>query len=324
MAQRHTKALLLVALIIFIAIPATALVPPGRISVYSMPPGALACIDSRYCDTTGASFTVDGNSWHTVVVTERGYLEWTENVYVTSDQTSMVNAYLDLDRNATGIQVYLTPGGGTVCLDNSDCRANVGTPGSIGSTRFSGVSPGYHTVSVEAPADFEDTTELVQVSLGKITDVRIALNPFVTAPAPAATPASRPTGTVRVYVDRTGSTICIDDVDCFVNVGGTPGPGTGTVVFNEVRSDRKHNITVTAEGYKPVSTEITVTKDLITTVDVSLQPVTGQTPAPLPETTIPATTTLMPIPTRAGLACIPVIVALALCGAVLHFRKNNR
>ena len=323
MAQRPTKALLLVALIIFIAIPAAALVPPGRITVYSTPPGALACIDSRYCDTTGASFTVDGNSWHTVVVTERGYLEWTETVYVTSDQTSMVNAYLDLDRNATGIQVYLTPGGGTVCLDNSDCRAHVGTPGSTGSTRFSGVSPGYHTVSVEAPADFEDTTKLVQVSLGKITEVRIALNPFVTAPV-TPTPASRPTGTVRVYVDRTGSTICIDDVDCFVNVGGTPGPGTGTVVFNEVRSDRTHIISVAAEGYKPVSTEITVAQDLITTVDVSLQPVTGQTPAPLPETTVPETTTLMPIPTKAGLCCIPVIMALALCGAFLHCRKNNR
>ena len=60
--------------------------------------------------------------------------------------TSMANAYLDLDPAARGIRVNVTPGGGTVCLDNTQCRANVGTINSTGSTLLHGREPGlsYH------------------------------------------------------------------------------------------------------------------------------------------------------------------------------------
>jgi hypothetical protein len=319
----NAKTALLLVLLLLLAVPSLAAVPPGRITVDSTPTGALACIDNATCDTTSATFTAEGNAWHTVVVTEKGYLVWTENVYVTSDQTSMVSAYLDLNHNATAIQVTLRQGSGTVCLDNSDCRANVGTAGSNRSTLFTGVSPGYHTVSVEGAADYEDTTQLVQVTLGKTTEVSIDLFPFITPTTPAGS-INPSTGSIRVYVDRTGSTICVDNGDCFVNVGGTPGPGTGTAIFNEVTADETHIITVAADGFKPVSAKIVVGKDQIATADVSLQPIAGETtiptliPTPLP--TVPPT-----MPTnRAGLDALPVIGALALCGAVFLFRKQGQ
>jgi hypothetical protein len=186
---------------------------------------------------------------------------------------------------------------------------------------FTGVSSGYHTISVRSPAGYEDTTELVQVTLGEITDVSITLNPVVIAatPAPLVNPA---TGNIRVYVDRTGSTICIDTVDCFINVGGTPGPGTGTTVFNDVTANVVHAISVTADGYKSVSAKVAVAQDEISTVDIKLQPLGEETTVPtLIPTQLPTEPT--PLPTRAGLDALPLIGALALCGAAFIFRKER-
>jgi hypothetical protein len=324
MPYLNTKRALLIVLIVLLAVPAIAVVPPGRITVYSSPSGALACVDDEsYCDSTGATFTVEGNDWHTVMVTEKGYLEWTENVYVTSDQTSVVNAYLDLNPAVTGVQVYVTPGGGTVCLDNSECQVGVGTIDSTGSIQFPGVSAGYHTVSVESPSGYRDDSELVFVELGKITTVSIGLVP-AGAPVTTAIPVvNQGTGTVRVYVDRTGSTVCIDNGDCRENVGGTPGPGTGTTVFTGVTANEVHIITVAADGYKPVSTEVTVSQDQVSTADVSLQLLGAGTALPtLTPTQLPTQPPTMP--TRAaGLDMIPVIGALALCGAIVLFQKDK-
>ncbi|MFA5267779.1 MAG: PEGA domain-containing protein [Methanoregula sp.] len=324
MSLKHTgTALLIVLFLLLLAIPVMAVVPPGRITVNSAPTGALACIDNAACDTTTATFTVEGNAWHSVTVTEKGYTKWTENVYVTSDQISMVSAFLDLDPDATAIQVTVMQGSGTVCLDNSDCRANVGIAGSSRSTLFKGVSPGYHTISVEASADYSDATQLVLVALGKVSDVNIELYPFI-APAAPTPAADKATGTVRVYVDRTGSTICIDNVNCYVNVGGSTGPGTGTVVFDEVTVDTAHIITVAADGYKPVSTPITVIKDMITTVDISLQPVNGGTTVPSVTPTTPATAPPTMPAGRSAPGLLPVIGALILCGTVFLLRNYRK
>jgi hypothetical protein len=190
------------------------------------------------------------------------------------------------------------------------------------------VSPGYHTLSVRSPAGYEDTIKLVQVTLGKITDVSITLNPVgipVTLVTPVATaaPENWATGNIRVYVDRTGSTICIDTVDCFVNVGGTPGPGTGTTVFNEVSVDVVHTISVSADGYKPVSANVTVSEDEISTVDIKLQPLAKETTSSLTLTPTQLPTESKPQPTRAGLDVLPVIGALALCGIIFLFQKKG-
>jgi hypothetical protein len=337
MLQKPTKTILLIAVLLVLALPATAAVPPGRITVYSTPSGANACIDNKDCDITPSTFPVEGNAWHMIVVSEKGYRDWIDTVYVTSDQNRVANAYLDLEPAATGIRVNVTPGGGTVCLDNSKCRESVGTVNSTGSTLFTGMSPGYHTISVDSPAGYVDTTKLVHVNLGKTTEVNITLDVFI-APPTTTQPPKLATGMVRVYVDRTGSTICIDNAHCVSNVGGSPGPGTGTTFFNDVTVNETHIVTVAADGYEPFSATVLVEKNLIAKVDVSLQPITGMTTAPrttppptttVPETTIrvtmvPETTPIPPIPTRSGLDAVPVLGALALCGMVLLFRKTRQ
>jgi hypothetical protein len=336
MYQTHVKALLVVAVLLFCILPAAAEVPPGRITVYSAPSGANACIDNRNCDITPATFAVEGNAWHMIVVTENGYHDWIDTVYVTTDQTRMVTAYLDLDPAATAIRVNVTPGGGTICLDNSQCRADAGNVNTTATTLFTGVSPGYHTISVESPAGYIDTTKLVYVNLGKITQVTIALEAFIPPPTTVTTTPPA-TGMVRVYVDRTGSTICIDNARCMYNVGGSPGPGTGTTVFDHVIANETHIITVAADGYEPFSAPVSVGKDLIAKVDVTLRPMAGvttvPTTAPLPVTTVTQVTTVppstvlstpMPIPTKSGLDTVPVIGALVLCGIGLLVRKNRK
>lgn len=331
MLQKHTKTILLIVVLLLLALPVTAL-PPGRITVYSTPPGANACIDNKDCDITPATFAVEGNAWHMIVVTEKGYRDWIDTVYVTSDQTSVVNAYLDQDPAATAIHINVTPGGGTVCLDNSQCRENVGTVNSTGSMVYMGVSPGYHTISVESPAGYVDTMKLVQVNLGKTSEVNIVLDVFIAPPTTTKLPAPA-TGMVRVYVDRTGSTICIDNAHCVYNVGGSPGPGTGTTVFDYVTANDTHIVTVAADGYEPFSSKVSVRKDMIAKVDVSLQPIAGVTTVPattsppvttVPATTIPVTTTpIPPIPTKSGLDAVPLLGVLALCGMVLLSWKNR-
>jgi hypothetical protein len=335
MLQKPAKIIILIAVILLLVLPAMAVVVPGRITVYSTPSGANTCIDTVDCDITPSTFAVEGNAWHMIVVTEKGYRDWIDTVYVSSDQTSLVNAYLDLDPATTGIQVNVTPGSGTICLDNSQCRKNVGTANSTARTLFTGVSPGYHTISVDSPAGYVDITKLVQVNLGKITEVTITLEVVISPPATTKVP-NPATGMVRVYVDRTGSTICIDNARCVYQVGGSPGPGTGTTFFNDVTANETHIVTVAADGYEPFSATVSVEKDLIAKVDVSLQPIAGVITVPKttqpPLTTIPQTTilvtmvpetTISPIPTRSGLDAVPVLGALVLCGVVFLFRKNR-
>jgi len=109
MVQKHMRTLLLVAVVILLALPAMAAVPPGRITVYSTPSVRMPGIDNTDCDITPATFVVEGNAWHMIVVTEKGYRDWTETVYVTSDMTRAVSAYLDLDPAATAIRANVTP-----------------------------------------------------------------------------------------------------------------------------------------------------------------------------------------------------------------------
>lgn len=325
MSFHYGKIVILITLLLLLVVQVQGLAP-GRIVVYSTPSGAVACIDTVNCDTTNAFFTVSGNTWHSVVVTNKGYLPWSDTIFVVSDHTSVVNAELQLDPAVTVLQIEVTPGSGTICLDGSQCHQNVGAFGSSGTTQFTGVDQGYHTIMVWGPSGYQDYYTTVYVDLAKSTYVIINLKPLITPATPVTpviTPATSATGLVRVYVDLTGSTICIDNMDCRMNVGGTAGTGTGTTLFTNVTANALHTISVTAVGYKSYSQQILVREDLINTVDVSLQSLTVATTAPTP---IPAKTTHLPaeltlLPTRSGLNAAPVLGALVLCGAFFLFRK---
>ena len=316
-------------LFLLLIVAASAIVAPGRITVYSTPSNANVCVDTTNCDLTTATFTVDGNAWHTVVITQAGYLQWSDQVYVVSDQTAVVNAVLETNPSTTGVQVYVYPGSGTVCLDNSQCRVNVGSIGSTSSSQFAGVSAGYHTITVEDTNGYGDYSTQVYVTMGRMSTVTINLLPLGTTVTPT-TQVLPAMGTVRVYVDHLGSTVCIDDRNCRENVGGQAGPGTGTTLFESVTADTLHTVTVVLDGYLPYSSQIVVTKDLVNTVDVTLQPLQASTIQPVPtDTATPAPPTAVstpptPIPTaKAGPAAVPLTGFVGVCGAVLLWRSRQ-
>jgi hypothetical protein len=329
MSSGYAKTILCISLLLLLAVPALALVPPGRITVYSTPSGANACVDTTNCDYTTTTFTASGNEWHTVVVTQSGYLQWSDQVYVVSDQTAVVNAVLETNPSTTGVQVYVYPGSGTICIDNSQCRVNLGSIGSTSSTQFAGVSAGYHTITVDSTNGYLDYSTQVYVTMGRFTTVTINLVPLGVTATPV-TPVPPAKGTVRVYVDQLGSTVCIDNGNCRVNVGGPAGPGTGTTLFEDVTANSLHTITVAADGFLPYSSQIVVTKDQINTVDVTLQPLRASTTQSTATTATPAPTTPTytqptPIPpTQAGPAAVPLLGALAVWGVVLLCRKRQR
>ena len=98
---------------------------------------------------------------------------------------------------------------------------------------------------------------------------------------------------------------------------GLPGR-TGTTVFTDVPANVVHTITVTADGYELSSTQVTVSKDKLSTVDVRLLPSTGT--ATVSSTTEPD----FPQPTQAAPGTIPVLGALVLCGVVLLSGKYRK
>ena len=301
----HTKTVLLLVFLFIITVHAQAQVPPGRLVVYSTPSNANVCIDNAQCDTTTAAFTVTGNDWHYVTITERGYLRYTDSVYVTSNQPSVVAAVLQQDPALTGIQVRVSPGGGTVCVESGSCQTDTSRTGAI---QFTGLSEGYHAVTVQDTKNYQDYSKEVYVTTGIFALVGVDLKP-----------AAAPDGTIRVYVNPTGSTVCLDNRDCRTNVGGTAGPGKGFVDFTGVIANTPHTISVGEDGYGPYATQVLVSPGLTSTVNVTLPLIPVTTPVP---TTLPPSPTQ--VPTRAGLDMVPVIGALIVCGAFVLSRRGRR
>ena len=289
-------------------------VSTGSIEVHSTP-YATACIDGGNCQPTTATFDgLAGNSYHQLTISQSGYQSYYDTVWVTARQTAVVDAVLQPSQPATGsVQVFITPGGGTICIDGGQCQAGVGTASGTGSYQFSGVTAnGYHTITVTENGYQRFITELY-VQPDQLNEVTAALQPLAS-----------PTGNVQVYVTPGGGTVCLDGARCDANVGSSDG--TGSTQFTSVLANTQHTVTVIATGYQPYSAQVTVQPGQTGELDITLQPAAPQTILPTPQPTPPATplpTAPAPQPTRSGLDALPVLGALALCGAVFLLRKDR-
>ena len=302
MPNRLTNVVIFTLLLLLIVVQVQA-VAPGRLTVFSSVAGASACVDTAECDLTPADFSVEGNSWHTVVVTEKGYFRWSGPVYVTTGQTSLVNAVMHLDPAAIGFRVIVRPGGGTVCLDSTECRPAAASSEGNNSTLFTGVSEGYHTISVRNTPGFMDYSTAARASPGSIMTVTLPLTRI------AGHAVS--TGSVLVSVNLAGSTVCIDTSTCNQSVMGAEG-SPATALFTDVTAGTDHIVTASAEGYIPSSAEVTISPDQVTAVEISLLPVA-------PALTPPLT----PLLTQSPL-CLPLFSGiLAFCSAAVLRRYGN-
>ena len=313
--------------------PARTIVPQARISVISRPPYAHVCIDGTRCGTSPVEFAITGNIQHTVNITRSGYLDWSDTVVVPAGETRIVNASMQQDTGLNGIQIFVKPGGGTVCIDATECHQGVGTADSTGSTQFAGLDEGYHVVSVNATPGYQASTIRAYVPRRGFASITVTLEPvrapgteqatipqgFMTVPPTTAIPSPASAtqhGKLRVYVSPIGGTVCIDSGDCRDHVGGTPGPGTGFEDFPAVSAGVPHNVSVTEDGFLPASSQVTVSPDKASSVTFVLQPapVTTAEPAPLPEPS--------PTPTRSDPGVMGTLGILAGIGGIRILRRN--
>ena len=210
------------------------------------------------------------------------------------------------------IQLFVHPGSGTVCLDNS-CQVNQGTLSGYSSTRFSGVASGQdHTIKVYDTDGYQDYTDTVYMDLsGHPMTFSIFLEPV------PAQPVSPGTGTIQVTVSPGLGQVCLDNREC---ESGTGDVSTfWSVQFSDVPADSVHTISVTADGYEPYSQQVTIQADQRNDFDVSLQPL-AQADQPAEVTTEPAA--LAPT-TRAGLDGSVALVAAGI-GDVVFLGVNRR
>jgi hypothetical protein len=214
------------------------------------------------------------------------------------------------------IQIYVHPGSGNVCLDNT-CQVDRGTITGYSSTQFLNVAGGqFHTIRVYDTEGYQDTSEQVYMDInGNSFTRRIYLEPVSTQPASTGTS----TGTLKVYVSPGLGQVCLDTQECESSVG-EPST-TWSVRFDDVATDTSHTITVTADGYQTSSTQVTVLPDRIGEVDVTL--------LPLPQATAPAVAGQPPQPpappqtTKAPLDGSVALFAAGICGAAFVFLNRR-
>jgi len=207
------------------------------------------------------------------------------------------------------IQLFVHPGSGTVCVDNT-CNVNVGTLAGYSSSQFQDLTCGMdHTVRVYNTAGYQDYTETVYMDYNcdSVTD-RIYLEPVPTeSPAPE-------TGDIQVYVSPGLGQVCRDNVECEVSTGEPAD--TWSVQFSDVSSDESHTITATADGYQPATVQVSVTPGTISTVNLQLVPLTTGTSAGAtasPAGSAPATTA-SPLSGEVVLLAAGIAGALAVSG----------
>ncbi|MGD0081282.1 MAG: PEGA domain-containing protein [Methanoregula sp.] len=281
-------------------------VTTGSIQLYSTPSGATACVDGGNCQTTPATFDrLSDGTYHSLTISSPGYQTDYENVMVIAQETTVVNAVLQKPQPATGsLQVYITPGGGTICLDSGQCQAGVGTASGTGSYQYSGVSAnGYHTITA-AENGYQPFTTEVYVQPDQVNEVNAVLQPLI-----------NPTGNIQVFVTPGGGTVCLDGVQCDANVGVRDS--IGSTQFSNVLANTRHTITVITSGYQPYSLQVSVAPGQTVEVNALLQPATPVAtvnPANVPTTVTPTT---VPPTTKAGLTGFAALVAIGICGAAV-------
>jgi hypothetical protein len=199
------------------------------------------------------------------------------------------------------IQVFVHPGSGTVCVDDT-CQVNVGTLNGYSSVQFQDVTCGMdHTIQVYGTEGYTDYTDTVYMDdeCDSVTR-RIDLDPI---------PAE--SGDIDVYVSPGVGQVCRDDEECEVSSGDNTD--TWSVHFSGVSSDELHTITVTAEGYEPVSEKVSVMPGEVSTVEILLVPL-AITSADIPAGTL---VVLEPLATTRASPTGTMFVFLALVTAGL-------
>ena len=256
---------------------------PGYISVTTTPTGGQVYIDHKFVmNSPGTAEVQPGN--HLVSIQSSEYFTWSDEVSVSSGETTMVNAVM---------QFYKAPGsiGITSSMPEVDVYIDDMYYASVksGTVTIPNLSPGEHDVRV-VKAGYHDFTTKVQVISEKIVGVYSN-----------QVKDERQAG-IRVHSEPAGAVVYLDD-----DYVGITQSGNEWLQISGVYPG-SHTLSFVKDGY----TVSTITKDYsagtVENIRVTLQPIPIET-TPFPtETAAVPTETVPPAPTKTPAPLLGVIL----------------
>ncbi|MDD1661977.1 MAG: PEGA domain-containing protein [Methanomicrobiales archaeon] len=254
---RLLRMLPVIAILVWIALPAAASVPAsgatparGQLSLTSDPAGAGIYLRASPVPsgTTNAVLTLDAGEYQ-VILKKEGYTDYLTTIIVTAGSVTSIDAAL-----------APLPPAGTIWVTSRPAKANMYVDGEYrGLTPMASTEPGgTHTILLTR-SGYRDYRESVNVSAGSTTFVSGVLEPLASG-----------TGFITVSSNPPGAQVSLDGVPSGttpVTIDSSPGP---------------HTLSLTMDGYRDYITIVSLAAGTTTPVDVVLEPAGQVTPAPTP------------------------------------------
>lgn len=204
-----------------------------KVTINSDPPGAELFFDTEATGkigTTPYQGTIEPGT-HTIILRKDGYHTTVQNFEILAKQNYSVNIALELPLSVTS-----APPGAAVYIDKPEKHSFGQTPLTIG------VSPGTHTVYVKLPG-YKTYSQSIQVNPGGggvTVNARLGLGISINSTPPGA----------KVEID------------------GQPLEGVTPLEVDAVTG--RHTVTLTLEGFKPASEEVTIGPGLPNKIEARL------------------------------------------------------
>jgi hypothetical protein len=230
----------------------------GNIQVDSHPSGAVVSLDGSTWQYTPATFTSVSAGTHTIQITMSGYQPYGTSVYVSSDRTATVNAYLvpNQPQPRTGsIAIVTSPKGADIYVDGTYYAE---TPYVV-----TNLVPGSHILRMYR-AGYDEYLSTVTVTAGQQTPISYTF-----------APQRGSVGSLDVFSTPAGSAVYLDG-----NYMGQT-PYGGSLDIPSVLAGT-HTVTIRQQDYKSYTQTVTVRAGEVVTVNAQLTP---NGPSPQPDTT---------------------------------------
>jgi hypothetical protein len=219
--------------------------------VMSNPAGANVYLDGESKGKTPLMIRGTAAGSHAIRMTLSGYADWESAVDAPTGGTRTVSATLketgtDLNQ---GLSITSNPAGATIHLDGLEKGK---TPKILNN-----LAPGIHILAMEYPG-YTSWKSTIDVPETKIKVISVNLTP---------NPESAP-GWITVFSNPANASVTLDGI----YVGRT---SAGSSLNLDTKPPGDYALVLALPGYKPYSTRVTVLPNNVSTVNVTLLPVSG-------------------------------------------------
>lgn len=219
--------------------------------VMSNPDQSKVYLDGILKGETPLLLTGTSSGSHTLQVKHPGYDEWKSTAWIPSSGSKTVSAILiqNSDDLPQGMNVSSNPGGAEVTLD--------GLKKGVTPVMLNNIAAGIHIVEIGYPG-YTSWKSTVDIQESEMKELSVNLTPKAGSSPGSITVSSTP---YNALVTLDGIYIGQTPANSSLNLGPIP-PG-------------EHIVGLAISGYKPYSTNVTVSLNLTSMVNVTLIPVSG-------------------------------------------------